>query len=84
VFKNIEFGEIRTIDINGQPWWVLKDICKILELTSTKRVAERLAEDEVSQTHFIDSIGRRQKTMIISESGLYAVILRSDKQNANV
>ena len=82
VFENKDFGKVRVIDVDGQPWWVLKDVCKVLGLTTPSRVAERLDEDEVSQTHLIDSIGRKQKTYVITESGLYAVILRSNKPNA--
>lgn len=54
----------------------------VLELTTPARVAERLEEDEVSLTHLTDSIGRKQETTIINESGLYSVILRSDKPQA--
>ena len=81
---NWTFGEneVRTIEINNEPWWVLKDVCTVLELTTPARVAERLEEDEVSLTHFTDSIGRKQETTIINESGLYSVILRSDKPQA--
>lgn len=75
-------NQVRTIQKDGEPWFVLKDVCAVLGLGTPKRVAERLEEDEVSQTHFIDSIGRRQATMIINESGLYHVILRSDKPEA--
>lgn len=74
--------QVRTVEQNGEPWFVLKDVCDVLGLTTTARVSERLDEDEVSQTHVIDSIGRRQETTIISESGLYNVILRSDKTEA--
>lgn len=73
---------IRTVQLNNQPYWVLKDVCDVLELTTPSRVAERLEEDEVSQTHIIDALGRIQNTTVITESGLYAVILRSDKPNA--
>ena len=73
---------VRTVEKNGEPWWVLRDVCAVLELTTPARVAERLEEDEVSQTHLIDSIGRRQETTLISECGLYNVILRSDKPEA--
>ena len=82
VFQNEEFGKVRVIEKDGQPWWVLKDVCVALGLSSTNRVAERLDGDEVSSTHLTDALGRRQKTTIISESGLYAVILRSDKPQA--
>lgn len=75
-------SEVRTVDVNGEPWWVLKDVCTVLELTTPARVAERLDKDEVSLTHLTDSIGRQQETTIINESGLYSVILRSDKPQA--
>lgn len=74
--------EVRTVEMNGEPWFVLKDVCTVLGLTTPARVAERLDADEVSQTHLIDSMGREQSTYIISESGLYSVILRSDKPEA--
>lgn len=79
---NYNGNEVRTIQKGGEPWWVLKDVCSILKIGQPVRVAERLDEDEVSQTHVTDSIGRSQSTYIINESGLYAVILRSDKPEA--
>lgn len=82
VFNNPEFGGIRAVEVNGEPWLVLRDVCAVLELTTPARVAERLEEDEVSQTHITDSIGREQATTIINESGFYSVVLRSDKPNA--
>lgn len=79
---NYESSEVRTVQVNGEPWFVLSDVCKVLELSTPARVAERLEKDEVSQTHTIDRMGREQKTTIINESGLYAVVLRSDKPQA--
>lgn len=81
---NWTFGEteVRTIELDGEPWWVLSDVCKVLELSTPARVAERLEPDEVSQTHTIDRLGRQQLTTVINESGLYSVILRSDKPQA--
>ncbi|MCI5722399.1 MAG: phage antirepressor [Erysipelotrichaceae bacterium] len=78
-FQNLP---VRTVQLNNQPYWVLKDVCDVLGLTTPSRVAERLEGDEVSQTHIIDALGRIQNTTVITESGLYAVILRSDKPNA--
>lgn len=74
--------QVRTIQKDGETWWVLKDVCAILEISQAVRVAERLDEDEVSRTHITDSLGRQQLTYIINESGLYNVILRSDKAEA--
>lgn len=79
---NYDNNQVRTIMQDGEPWFVLKDVCKILNLSTPKRVAERLDNDEVSLTHLVDAIGRNQKTTIINESGLYSVILRSDKPQA--
>ena len=79
---NYESSEIRTIEKDGEPWWVLSDVCKVLEIARGTKVAERLEEDEVRQTSITDSLGRQQKAYIINESGLYAVILRSDKPQA--
>lgn len=75
-------NEVRTVMIDREPWFVLKDVCRVLGLGTPARVAERLEEDEVSLTHLTDSLGRQQEMTIISESGLYAVILRSDKPEA--
>ena len=74
--------QVRTVQWDGETWWVLKDVCGVLGLTTPARVSERLFQDDVSQTHIIDSLGRRQETTIINESGLYEVIIRSDKAEA--
>ncbi len=79
---NYKGKKVRTVEKDGQPWWVLKDVCDVLEINQPVRVAERLDSDEVNLTHITDSIGRRQETYIINESGLYNVILRSDKPEA--
>lgn len=75
-------AKVRTVQKNGEPWFVLKDVCGVLSLGTPTRVAERLDADEVSQTHIIDGLGRNQTATIVNESGLYNVILRSDKPEA--
>ena len=74
--------EVRTVEVNGEPWFVLKDVCDVLGLGSAHKVADRLDEDERNQIPLTDSLGREQETTIVSESGLYNVILRSDKPEA--
>ncbi len=74
--------QVRTIQKDGETWWVLKDICAVLGISDVRRVAERLDVDEWSQTPVSDRLGRSQDTYIINESGLYNVILRSDKAEA--
>lgn len=70
--------QVRTLLKDGEPWWVLKDVCDILGLTNPSVVAERLEDDERSKF----DLGRQGETTIINEPGLYNVILRSDKPEA--
>lgn len=73
-----ESHDVRTIEKDGEPWWVLSDVCKVLELSNPSKVAQRLDEDERSNFE----LGRQGAATIINESGLYNVILRSDKPQA--
>ena len=78
---NYECSEIRTIQKDGEPWWGLADVCKVLELSSPHKVADRLEADEKGR-NLIPTLGGMQEMTTINESGLYAVILRSDKPQA--
>ena len=73
---------VRTVDRDGEPWFVLKDVCDVLGIGSPHKVADRIDEDERNQIPLTDSLGRQQDTTVINESGLYSVILRSDKPEA--
>lgn len=79
---NYEGAEVRTVQIDGEPWFVLADICRELEISHVKDTATRIDEDDIGQTEVIDRMGRSQKVWIVNESGLYTVILRSDKPQA--
>lgn len=79
---NYSGNPVRTVQKNDETWFVLRDVCEVLNLSTPARVAERLDADEVSQTHLIDSLGRGQAMTVVNESGLYNVILRSDKPEA--
>lgn len=76
-------NKVRTVDVEGEAWFVLKDVCEILRMDTTqlKKVADRLDEDEKGRT-LITTPGGMQETWIVNESGLYHVILRSDKPEA--
>lgn len=80
---NYNSNEVRTIQRDGEPWFVLKDVCQILGLDTTqlKKVADRLEPDEKGR-NLIPTPGGEQETWVINESGLYSVILRSDKPEA--
>lgn len=74
--------EVRTVQIDGETWFVLKDVCSAIGIRDHVTVSKRLDEDEVGQAQVIDGMGRSQETAIVNESGLYSVILRSDKPEA--
>ena len=77
---------VRIIDRDGSPWWVLADVCEVLGLGNPSMVAERLADDEKMTLSLAEGHsgqrGGAQSMRIINESGLYAVILRSNKPDA--
>lgn len=79
---NYKENKIRTVEMNSKPWFVLKDVCAVLGISNPRMTAQRLDADEVNLADVIDSVGRHQETTVISESGLYNVILRSDKPEA--
>lgn len=78
IFNNEEFGEVRTVLVGNEPMFCLADICRALDISNPSKVAQRLDEDERTKLE----LGRAGETNFITESGLYAVILRSDKPNA--
>ncbi len=78
---NYEGAEVRTVQIDGEPWFVLADICRELEISNSRNISSRLEDDEKGVT-LVDTLGGKQHVTIINESGLYTVILRSDKPQA--
>lgn len=78
IFKNEEFGEIRTVVIDNEPWFVAKDVCDCLEIKNPSDALKRLDEDE--RTRF--NLGRQGETNIVNEYGLYTLVLGSTKKEA--
>lgn len=74
-------AQLRTIQQPDGLWWVLRDVCEVLGLSTPARVAERLDDDEKGVS-LIHTPGGKQEMTIINEPGLYSVILRSDKPEA--
>ena len=74
-------SEVRTVELNGEPWFVLKDVCEVLGISKYRDVAERLDDDERAPVR-VDTLGGAQEMTAVNESGLYNVILRSDKPEA--
>ena len=82
VFENEQFGKIRVVEKNNEPWFIAKDVCKALGLAQVSRAIQKLDEDEVTNSKVIDSIGREQKVNAISEAGMYSLVLVSRKPEA--
>lgn len=81
VFQNDEFGEVRTIMRDGEPWFVAADVCRVLDIRNSRDAVVRLDEDEkgVAST---DTLGGEQQMTVVNESGLYSLILGSRKSEA--
>jgi len=72
---------VRVVVIDGEPWFVLADLCKVLGLTQPHRVADRIADD-MKGRHPITTLGGTQEMTVVSEAGMYEVVIRSDKPEA--
>lgn len=78
-FNSAEFGSVRTATINGEPYFVGKDVAEILGYSNTRKaLLDHVDEDDKTDGVTIrDSIGREQTPVLINESGLYSLILSS-------
>lgn len=81
VFENSGLGSVRVVMHNGEPWFVAKDVCDCLELTNTAQTISYLDDDEKGVTTNYTPGGKQEMSMI-SEAGLYSLILRSRKPEA--
>jgi len=78
VFNFTQRAALRVHDKNGSPWFVAQDVCHCLGIANHRNATKKLDDDEKDGVQILDAIGRLQKTTIVSESGMYAIILRSD------
>ena len=82
IFKNSEFGEIRTVEICGEPWFVGKDVAEILGYANpSKALSDHVDEEDKLNNESLSSLGQRGG-WLINESGLYSLILSSKLPNA--
>lgn len=82
VFNSPEFGDVRTVTIDGEPWFIANDVFRVLAISNSKDALHTLDNDEKSGVDIIDPHGRTQNTNCISEAGLYSIVLRSRKPEA--
>lgn len=79
---NYEHHEVRTILIDGEPWFVLNDLCKVLEIANPYNVVDRLDSEYLRKTEVLDGRGISRETNIVNESGMYEVVIRSNAPTA--
>lgn len=77
IFNNPEFGEIRTVEINGEPWLVGKDVTTVLGYQNGSRDINRHVDEEDRKEFSIDDGSQNRNMTIINESGLYSLVLSS-------
>lgn len=81
IFSNETFGQLRTIKINGEIWFVAKDVCDALEIKNSRDALTRLDADEKNTVVLTDGIGNPNKS-VVNEYGLYTLVLSSRKPEA--
>ena len=81
VFNSTEFGQVRTMVINGSPWFVAKDVCECLGITKHRDAVSRLDGDERGSVE-VDTLGGTQQMAAVNEYGLYNLVLSSRKPSA--
>ena len=81
IFEHEAFGQIRVIDLDGEPWFVAVDVCSALELEDTGRATSRLDEDELTRIKIVSG-GQNREMLAVNEPGLYSLVLGSRKPEA--
>ena len=82
IFESTEFGEVRTVELDGEPWFIAADVCRALEIGNSRQALTRLDEDEKNTVILNDGIPGNPNMTIINEAGLYALVLSSRKPEA--
>lgn len=76
-------NQVRIITLNNEPWFVAKDLCQVLGISKHRDAVSRLDDDE-RESFKLDTLGGKQDMVIVSESGMYALVLTSRKPEAKV
>ena len=82
IFENPEFGQVRSTLIDGEPWFVAADVCKALEINNSADTLRKRLDDDEKGIDLIYTLGGVQNLAVVSESGLYSLILGSRKPEA--
>lgn len=82
VISSPEFGEIRSVMVDGEPYFVAKDVCDVLEIVKHRDAVARLDDDERGRPVVVDTLRGKQSMATVNESGLYTLIFQSRKPEA--
>ncbi len=82
IFENAQFGVIRAAEIDGEPWFVAKDVCDALEIGNASQALSRLDDDEKNTLILNDGIPGNPNKAVVNEPGLYSLIMSSRKHEA--
>lgn len=83
VFNNDQFGQVRSVLIDGEPWFAAADVCRALDINNNRQAIARLDEDEKGVIS-TDTPGGEQKMSFVNEPGLYTLVLGSRKPEAKL
>lgn len=81
-FRYREASDLRTVIIDGDPWFVLADLCRVLDIANVGNVTARLSDDMTGSIRLADGTPGNPNKIIVSEAGMYEVVIRSDKPEA--
>jgi prophage antirepressor-like protein len=86
IFENPSFGQVRAVERNGDPWFVARDVCRVLELGNPTEAVRNLDDDEKADLRITEvssnGVEQARNMNIVSESGLYSLVFRSRKPEA--
>lgn len=81
IFENEQFGQVRTVEQDGQTWFVAADVCRAFGVMNSRNVTARLDDDE-KDVQFVDTLGGQQMMTVVNEAGLYHMLFTMEPNNA--
>lgn len=81
LYKNEKLGDVRATVIDGEPWFVAADVCKVLQIANSRDALTRIDDDEKGVVS-ADTLGGKQEVAVVNEPGLYTLVLSSRKPEA--
>lgn len=83
IFTNEQFGSIRAVEVDGEPWFIAKDVCESFGDMNHIRSVGRIDDSDKRSVPIVDNLGRTQTATAVNESGLYSLLFSMQPQKAN-